>query len=84
MNNTPRFAPIIQAFLPAYRARHALSPQQASACQNILQCHTAKLGRLDYACDACGRQYPRYPSYRHRHCPQCQQRNKWGQMKLSA
>lgn len=85
MPDTFRFAAIVQAFLPAYRARYALSPQQASACQNILHCHTAQLGCLDYACDACARHYPRYPSCRHRHCPQCQQRAsaRWAQQRMA-
>ncbi len=85
MPSTLAFTSIAQSFLPAYRARYALSPQQASTCQNILQCHTAKLGCLDYACDACARHYPRYPSCRHRHCPQCQQRAsaRWAEQRMA-
>ena len=68
------FAKIVQQFLPDFKQHHALSPQQASTCQNILNCHTAKLGGLNYRCDHCQQQTPRYHSCRHRHCPQCQQK----------
>jgi len=68
------FANIVKRFLPDVRQHQTLSPQQASACQNILNCHTAKLGGLDYQCDQCAQHYPRYHSCRHRHCPQCQQK----------
>ena len=67
------FARIVKQFLPAIRQQQSLSPQQLSSCQNILNCHTAKLGGLDYVCDGCQRHYPSYHSCRHRHCPQCQQ-----------
>ncbi|MFK5913603.1 MAG: IS91 family transposase [Woeseiaceae bacterium] len=68
------FAHIIQQFLPSLRQRQSLSPQQASSCQNILNCHTSILGGLDYQCDECHHHSPRYHSCRHRHCPQCQQK----------
>jgi len=74
MNDHYIFAKIVQQFLPEVRQHHALSPQQASTCQNILNCHTAKLGGLDYLCDQCKQHTPRYHSCRHRHCPQCQQK----------
>lgn len=67
------FARIVQRFLPALRQQQALSPQQTTACQMILNCHTARLGGLAYACDHCAQPYPRYHSCRNRHCPQCQQ-----------
>jgi len=73
MNDQFIFARIVQQFLSNVRQQQSLSPQQASSCQNILNCRTAKLGGLDYACDACTQHYPRYHSCRHRHCPQCQQ-----------
>lgn len=74
MANHYLFAQIIQQFLPDVRRHQSLSPQQVSTCQNILNCHTAKLGGLDYMCDQCHHHYPRYHSCRHRHCPQCQQK----------
>lgn len=74
MNNHFIFAQIVQQFLPDVRQRQSISPQQASSCQNILNCHTQKLGGLDYVCDRCAHHYPQYHSCRHRHCPQCQQK----------
>jgi len=74
MNDHFIFAKIIQQFLPAVRQHQSLSPQQASSCQNILNCHTAKLGGLEYVCQNCTRHFPLYHSCRHRHCPQCQQK----------
>jgi len=63
----------------------SLSPQQASTCQNILNCHTSKLGGLDYMCDQCHQHYPQYHSCRHRHCPQCQQKAsvKWVEKRMA-
>ena len=79
MSNTTQFASIIRQFIGDVRTQQKLSPQQASSCQNILNCHTQKLGGLDYACDSCARHYPIYHSCRHRHCPQCGQQasEKW-------
>ncbi len=74
MNDHTIFARIVQQFLPDVRQHQSLSPQQASTCQNILNCHTAKLGGFDYMCDQCRQHFPRYHSCRHRHCPQCQQK----------
>ncbi len=74
MNDHFIFARIVQQFLADVRQHQSLSPQQASSCQNILNCHTARLGGLDYVCDSCTRHYPLYHSCRHRHCPQCQQK----------
>jgi len=73
MNDHYIFARIVQQFIPAVRQQQSITPQQASSCQNILNCHTPKLGGLDYVCDGCARHYPQYHSCRHRHCPQCQQ-----------
>jgi len=67
------FARIVERFLSGLRKGQRISPDQAATCQNILNCHTAVLGGLDYACDQCQSRYPRYHSCRHRHCPQCQQ-----------
>jgi hypothetical protein len=67
------FARILDRFLPALKQTRRISPDQAATCQNILNCHTAVLGGLDYAGNDCGSHYPRYHSCRHRHCPQCQQ-----------
>lgn len=85
MTNHYLFAQIIKQFLPTLRSRQSLSPQQASTCQNILNCHTSKLGGLDYRCDQCQHHYPRYHSCRHRHCPQCQQNasKKWVEKRMT-
>lgn len=74
MSNHFIFAQIIKQFLPELKRQNKLSPQQASTCQNILNCHTAKLGGLDYQCDHCHQHTPYYHSCRHRHCPQCGQK----------
>lgn len=86
MNDHYIFAKIIQQFLSTVRAQQPISPQQASSCQNILNCHTAKLGGLDYVCDDCAHHYPLYHSCRHRHCPQCQQMagEKWLQERMKS
>lgn len=78
------FARIIRQFIGGVRQQQRLSPQQTSSCQNILNCHTEKLGGLDYACDNCARHYPSYHSCRHRHCPQCGQQAsaKWVAQRL--
>jgi len=73
MSNHFIFAQIIKQFLPKLKRQQKLSPQQASTCQNILNCHTAKLGGLDYQCDRFYQHTPYYHSCRHRHCPQCGQ-----------
>lgn len=85
MTNHYLFAQIIKQFLPDVRNRQSLSPQQASTCQNILNCHTSKLGGLDYMCDQCQHHFPRYHSCRHRHCPQCQQKasTQWGERRMA-
>ena len=67
------FARIIERFLPYLKTQKQISPDQATTCQNILNCHTPVLGGLDYACDQCESHYPQFHSCRHRHCPQCQQ-----------
>jgi hypothetical protein len=67
------FARIIERFLPRLKVQKQISPDQATTCQNIPNCHTQVLGGMDYACDQCESRYPRYHSCRHRHCPQCQQ-----------
>ena len=79
------FARMLQRFLPVYQQHKTLSPQQASACQNILNCHTAKLGGLDYICDGCAQHYPQYHSCRHRHCPQCGQKasEHWAEQRMA-
>ncbi len=80
------FSRIVQQFLSDVQQHQRLSPQQASSCQNILNCHTAKLGGLNYACDDCAQHYPVYHSCRHRHCPQCQQKagEQWVTQRLAA
>ncbi|GMR16748.1 MAG: hypothetical protein BMS9Abin31_1121 [Gammaproteobacteria bacterium] len=86
MNDHFIFAKIIQQFLPDVRHKQALSPQQASSCQNILNCHTAKLGGMDYVCHTCTCHFPLYHSCRHRHCPQCQQKasEQWVEQRMES
>ena len=77
-------ADIVRRFLPELKRSHNLSPQQASSCQNIVNCHTAKLGGLNYVCQDCAHHYPLYHSCRHRHCPQCQQQasERWVEQRM--
>jgi len=70
----PTMAQVIERFLPAYRQRYSLTPEQASACQSILQCQTQALGGYYLACDHCHYEQARYCSCGNRHCPQCKQR----------
>ena len=79
-------AQIIQAFLPAYRQRYHLSPEQASACQSIIQCQTDVLGGDHRQCTACGYEQRLYHSCGNRHCPQCKQNAsaQWEEKQLAA
>ncbi len=65
---------VIQDFLPAYRRRYRLSPEQASVCQSIIQCQTESLGGEVSQCIACGYEQRLYHSCGNRHCPRCKQK----------
>lgn len=79
-------AHIIRTFLPAYRQEHQLSPEQASACQSILQCQTEALGGELMVCSACGYEQLHYRSCGNRHCPRCKQQasEQWERKQLEA
>ena len=79
-------ATIINAFLPDYRQRYKLSPEQASVCQSIIQCQTEALGGDLRQCMTCGYQQPFYHSCGNRHCPQCKQTasQQWEDKQLDA
>ena len=47
-------AHVIRTFLPVYRQEHKLNPEQASACQSIMQCQTEVLGGELMVCSSCG------------------------------
>ena len=79
-------AHVIRYFLPAYRQQHKLSPEQASACQSIIQCQTEALGGELMVCSACGYEQRIYHSCGNRHCPRCKQQasEQWEQKQLEA
>lgn len=66
-------ARVIRTFLPDYRQHCNMSPQQASACQSIMQCQTEALGGEHRHCIACGYEQTQYHSCGNRHCPRCKQ-----------
>ena len=72
-SSTPDMAQIIRQFLPAYHQRYKLTPEQASACQSIVQCQTEALGGEQQQCTECGYEQRRYHSCGNRHCPRCKQ-----------
>lgn len=65
-------ADILRAHADAYRARHPVSPEQATVLRRLCACRTAALGGHIDACDACGTVQISYNSCRDRHCPKCQ------------
>lgn len=65
-------AEIFRAKGEAYRASHALTPEQGKAMRAIEACRTAALGGHLDACDTCSFERPAYNSCRNRHCPKCQ------------
>ncbi|MCK5478099.1 MAG: IS91 family transposase [Methylococcales bacterium] len=77
---------VIQSFLPAYRQRYQLSPEQASVCQSIRQCQTESLGGEYSQCTACGYEQRLYHSCGNRHCPRCKQKasEQWEDKQLEA
>ncbi len=56
----------------AYRARHSVSPEQATVLRRLTACRTSALGGHVDTCDACGTVQISYNSCRDRHCPKCQ------------
>ncbi len=70
---SPTVAEVLRQFLPAYRQRHTLSPQQAKVARHIVSCRTEALGGYTLACAGCSYRTEMYHSCRDRHCPQCQQ-----------
>jgi len=65
-------ADILRAHGDAYRARHPVSPEQATVLRRLCDCRTAALGGHVDTCDACGTVQISYNSCRDRHCPKCQ------------
>jgi len=65
-------ADILRAHGDDYRARHPVSPEQATVLRRLIACRTAALGGHVDACDACGTVQVSYNSCRDRHCPKCQ------------
>ena len=65
-------ADVFRAFGQAYRARHALSSEQAKVFDAILACRTVTLGGHLDVCTECGFEQPACDSCRDRHCSECQ------------
>ncbi len=65
---------LLQQHFDDYCHDHPLDEHRLKVCRHLLNCHTPALGGLQYQCDHCQREIPRYHSCRDRHCPQCQQR----------
>ena len=63
---------VVNAFGPAYLARHKLPVHQLKALTAIENCRTANLGGHMDECDECGHIHISYNSCRNRHCPKCQ------------
>src|SRR6478735_2673133 len=78
-------ADILRAHGPAYRARHPVSPEQATVMTSLVQCRTASLGGHVDSCDGCGFVRVSYNSCRDRHCPKCQasERAAWVDARLT-
>lgn len=77
-------ADILRTYGPAYRARHPVSPEQATVMTNLSRCRTGALGGHVDACDGCGYVRISYNSCRDRHCPKCQAREReaWVEARL--
>ncbi len=69
---TIEVADIFRAYGQAYRAFHALTPDQARVMRAIETCRTAALGGHVDVCDRCRFARNAYNSCRNRHCPKCQ------------
>lgn len=82
----PTMTDVVEQFLPAYKERYKLSPEQASVCRSIIQCQTDVLGGEVLHCDGCGHELTRYHSCGNRHCPRCKQQatEQWTARQLDA
>jgi Putative transposase/Transposase zinc-binding domain len=65
-------ADIVRASGDAFRATHALTPDQHAVLRDIARCRTAALGGYADVCPECGYTEVGYNSCRNRHCPKCQ------------
>lgn len=63
---------IVRAHADAFRAHHAVSPEQGQVLRALATCRTAALGGHLDRCLDCGCERPAYNSCRNRHCPKCQ------------
>jgi Putative transposase/Transposase zinc-binding domain len=76
---------ILRTHGDTYRARHSISPEQATVLRRLTACRTAALGGHVDTCDACGTVQISYNSCRDRHCPKCQSTRQiaWVQSRLA-
>ena len=70
--NSVELADVFRLHGQAYKATHALTPQQHKVINAILNCRTSILGGHIEKCDCCGELHISYNSCRNRHCPKCQ------------
>ncbi len=63
---------VFHQFYASFQENHSLSPQQAKASWDIMNCRTAVLGGHASLCEECDHLAIRYNSCRNRHCPLCQ------------
>ncbi|HHJ19414.1 MAG TPA: IS91 family transposase [Gammaproteobacteria bacterium] len=77
---------VLQRHFVGYAERHRLDGHRLKVCRHLLNCHTPALGGIQYQCDQCHCQVPRYHSCRDRHCPQCQGRatRQWSERQQQA
>ena len=66
--------PIIERYLPAFRARYAgrITPAQESALHAMLGCRTEQYAEILLHCSACDLPQSRFQSCGHRSCHRCQ------------
>ena len=74
MNKRATIQLLLQQHFDDYASSHALDGHRLKVCRHLVNCHTPALGGVQYQCDHCHIQIPRYHSCRDRHCPQCQGR----------
>lgn len=65
-------ADVVRQFGAAYRAKYALTREEARALRDIEECRTAALGGHVDECEQCGAVHYYWHSCRNRHCPKCQ------------
>ena len=56
-------------FGPDYIKNHKLSKDAWKVYNDIIKCHTKKLGIHSSTCEVCGEEYVSFNSCRNRHCP---------------